>query len=93
MAPAFNSTAVTEAEAGTPYNYHIRTSDADGDTITLTGATLPDWLSLSAAQGIVVINEFMASNGETLADPQGEYDDWIELHNPTTSAIDLAACI
>ncbi|MBB30515.1 MAG: hypothetical protein CME25_16610 [Gemmatimonadetes bacterium] len=89
VAPAFNSTAVTEAESGTPYNYPIRTSDADGDTITVTGETLPDWLSLSAAQGLVVINEFMASNGETLADPQGAYDDWIELHNPTTSAIDL----
>jgi len=89
VAAEFSSTPVTEAESGTLYSYHIRTSDADGDTITVTGETLPDWLSLSAEQGIVVINEFMASNDETLADPQGEYDDWIELHNPTTSAIDL----
>lgn len=29
----------------------------------------------------IYINEFMASNGETLADPQGDYDDWIEIYN------------
>jgi hypothetical protein len=38
----------------------------------------------------VVINEFMASNRTTLADPQGEYDDWIELHNLTDQELDLA---
>ncbi len=29
----------------------------------------------------VRINEFMASNGETLADEDGDYEDWIELYN------------
>jgi len=38
----------------------------------------------------VVINEVMASNDESYADPQGQYDDWIELFNLTNSAIDLA---
>ncbi len=37
----------------------------------------------------VVINEFLASNTSTLADPQGEFDDWIELRNLTGSAINL----
>ena len=37
----------------------------------------------------VVINEFMASNNGTLADPQGEYDDWIELRNLTDQEVDL----
>ena len=37
----------------------------------------------------VVINEFMASNSSTLADPQGEFDDWIELRNLTGSEVDL----
>ena len=31
----------------------------------------------------------MASNTSTLADPQGEYDDWIELHNVTDQEVDL----
>lgn len=37
----------------------------------------------------VVINEFLASNTSTLADPQGEFDDWIELRNLTGTNINL----
>lgn len=43
----------------------------------------------SASNSPVILNEFMASNTSTLADPQGEYDDWIELHNVTDSAVNL----
>jgi len=42
-----------------------------------------------AANTPVVINEFMASNYSILADPQGEYDDWIELRNVTDQPVDL----
>ncbi len=38
----------------------------------------------------VAINELMAANDETIADPQGDYDDWVELFNTTSQAIDLA---
>lgn len=38
---------------------------------------------------IVLINEFVASNRTTLADEDGDYPDWIELHNPTGASIDL----
>ena len=37
----------------------------------------------------VVINELMADNDNTIADPQGDYDDWLELHNRTDSPIML----
>jgi hypothetical protein len=37
----------------------------------------------------VVINEVLASNGRTLADPQGEYDDWIELYNRGSAPVNL----
>jgi hypothetical protein len=37
----------------------------------------------------VLINEFMASNIGTIQDPQGEFDDWIELANVTAQEIDL----
>lgn len=48
-------------------------------------------IALSAAASTsVVINEFMASNTSTIADPQGEYDDWIELRNLTGSTVSLA---
>ena len=38
----------------------------------------------------VVINEIMAANVSSHTDPQGEYDDWIELYNPTDQPLDLA---
>jgi len=39
----------------------------------------------------LVINEFMASNSGDgrLADPQGDYDDWIEIYNFGETAIDM----
>lgn len=43
-----------------------------------------------AASSSVVINEVMASNTATIQDPQGEYEDWIELKNIGTSEIDLS---
>ena len=36
----------------------------------------------------LVINEFMASNSKTKADPQGQYDDWIEIYNAGSFPID-----
>lgn len=39
--------------------------------------------------GELVINEFMASNDATIADQDGEFDDWIELYNNGSTSIDL----
>ena len=40
---------------------------------------------------VVFINEWMAQNSSVLADPaDGQYEDWFELYNPSTNAIDLA---
>jgi hypothetical protein len=36
----------------------------------------------------LVINEFMASNNTMIQDPQGQYDDWIEIYNYGSDAID-----
>jgi hypothetical protein len=44
---------------------------------------------LTAANTDVVINEIMAANIHAFADPQGDYDDWIELHNLTNQEVDL----
>jgi hypothetical protein len=41
------------------------------------------------AQANPVISEFMASNSRTLADDDGAFSDWIEIHNPTGAALDL----
>ncbi len=42
----------------------------------------------SSARVPVVINELLAANS-SLADPQGEFDDWIELYNLGSTAVDL----
>ena len=36
-----------------------------------------------------VISEFMALNNGGLVDSFGEHSDWIEVHNPTSAAVDL----
>ncbi|HKS38498.1 MAG TPA: lamin tail domain-containing protein, partial [Verrucomicrobiae bacterium] len=39
----------------------------------------------------ILINEWMAANASTLADPaDGNFDDWFELYNPNSAAIDLS---
>lgn len=41
------------------------------------------------APGQIRINEFLAINTSANADPQGEYDDWIELYNAGAAAVDI----
>lgn len=43
----------------------------------------------SLKRGDVVINEFMADNDSLIADPEGEYDDWIELYNNTAGELEV----
>ena len=38
----------------------------------------------------ILITEVQAANTRTVADDQGRYSDWIELHNPTDTPISLA---
>ncbi|MFR5786448.1 MAG: lamin tail domain-containing protein [Christensenellales bacterium] len=40
--------------------------------------------------GALVINEICASSITTLKDEDGDYPDWIEIHNTTNQAIDLS---
>ena len=43
----------------------------------------------AAANATVAINELMASNSVTIQDPEGDYEDWIELFNLTNNPVDL----
>jgi hypothetical protein len=56
-------------------------AEHDFYTITLTGGITP---------GDIVINELMASNDTTVTDPDGEYEDWIEIYNNSTNTIDIS---
>ncbi len=44
----------------------------------------------AVARGSIVINELMASNLTVSADPQGQFDDWIELYNAGAEPVDVA---
>jgi hypothetical protein len=46
-------------------------------------------LSTSQLPAAVVINEFMASNGVTWADEDGDWEDWVELYNSGDAEVDL----
>lgn len=47
--------------------------------------------SVASAQ-TVFINEFMSSNTATIADVDGAFSDWIEIHNPGPTTVDLTGC-
>ena len=42
-----------------------------------------------APEAELFINEFLAINSSTNQDPQGHFDDWIELYNPAGEDVDL----
>src|SRR5690349_12815648 len=45
--------------------------------------------SRTLLSGDVVISEFMASNTKTVADQDGDFSDWIEVHNVTAAPVSL----
>jgi hypothetical protein len=47
------------------------------------------WAGASPLGASPLITEFMAKNNSTLADEDGSFPDWIEIHNPEASAADL----
>lgn len=54
------------------------------------GALTYEVVAPVAGKSPVVINELMASNVSTIRDPQGDYDDWIELRNISDREVDLS---
>ncbi|MDE0596288.1 MAG: lamin tail domain-containing protein [Roseibacillus sp.] len=58
--------------------------------MTLRLAIALAWSALPSLQAEPIISEFMASNSDALADGDGNYPDWIEMHNPDAVEIDLA---
>ncbi len=67
-----------------------RRADLDG----VMGVNMSDFALLTKhwhqAGNPLVINEFMASNNDSVKDPQGQYDDCIEIYNSGAYAIDMA---
>ncbi|MBM4027504.1 MAG: hypothetical protein FJ280_19170 [Planctomycetes bacterium] len=53
------------------------------------GRGLPPAIRTAADDLPVRINEIMASNSSVLADPQGRFEDWVELHNPSRTPVNV----
>ena len=82
--------------AGTIVHYYV-----EANAVKTHGTTTfsPAHAELGAAQyrvGVpvakgspIVINELMASNTKSIADPQGQYEDWLELHNLSDNTVNL----
>lgn len=47
-------------------------------------------LCFSKAHSALFLNEFLAANDSINQDPQGDYDDWIEIYNSSAETIDLS---
>ena len=45
------------------------------------------------ANSQVIINEFQSSNDMTIADEWGDYDDWIELYNPSNEDVNIEGLV
>jgi len=57
--------------------------------ILLSSILVISLLISSGANASVVINELTASNDNCIQDPQGQYEDWIEIHNYGADDIDI----
>jgi hypothetical protein len=52
-APSITSQAERFVSAGVTYSYRVQVFDAEGDTLTLSLTSAPDWLTLDNASGIL----------------------------------------
>ena len=83
--------------AGTLVRYYVeaRSATTTGTTTfeprRAEGAPLRYRVQATRRGGFPVrINEFLAANEKTNKDSEGEYDDWVELYNSSSKAVDLS---
>jgi len=74
--------------------YYFKLTDDGGNEVLLPDDAMEDPYDITITSGDVpnlVINEILASNQQTLLDPDGtdEYDDWIEIYNAGPIAVDM----
>ena len=84
--------------AGTKVRYYIeaRTVESNGTTMFSPAkaefGVLTYRVSAPVADSTpIVINELMPNNTGSITDPQGEHDDWIELHNRSGYEVNLSS--
>jgi hypothetical protein len=88
--------AIPPREAGEKIYYYVEARSQQGDSSSFFPRTA-EFNALSyrvhpqkAVESPILFNEIMASNTTTVADPDGEFDDWIELRNRSENPVDLS---
>lgn len=77
--------------SGINVNYYIQATDNEGDS-TVFPPTAPDLTIeyiIDHETPALFVNEFMADNSTTICDPQGDFDDWIEIYNESAVPVDI----
>lgn len=89
--------AIPASPAGTRIRYYVEARSANAAGAASFYPARAEQVTLSyrvrtgdVADSPVIINELMADNTRTIADPQGEFDDWIELKNTSDRPVNLA---
>ncbi len=69
--------------------WSVTASPTSGAANVITAAATP---ALAAGTGQLLINEFMADNDGAFPDPDepGAYEDWFEVFNPGSAAVDMS---
>lgn len=98
----FGSDGIAFQELDVPaMDYNMSYTWIDGNDYIITDQYTPGYdntqegyaafrSSTVLQSGALVINEICASSITTLKDEDGDYPDWIEIHNTTNQAIDLS---
>ncbi len=70
------------------YKYYFEAVDVEGSNGYYPNC---DYFSFnhSVNEYTIVINEFMASNGNVISDEHGDFDDWVELYNYGSQSVSL----
>lgn len=75
--------ATTLPSLGSTLSFRVRSTD-------LAGLSIEQTFALTVVGNSLRINEFLANpNASSLTDEDGETSDWVEIHNPATSSINL----
>ena len=74
------------SSAGFQYYFYAENADA---AAFFPQRAANEFFTISVS-GSLVINEFLADNETIIADQDGDYDDWVEIYNNDTEAINLS---
>ena len=84
---------IPKGSAGNSLDYYIIARNQQGGIKFFPERAEFEYLSQQITSGTqlsdLVINEFMGGNASTIQDPQGEYDDWIEIYNRSSATVSI----